>query len=227
MQPFIGKKLLFLVAHPDDETFTAAGTMYENHLHGGENYIICATSGERGKSHITRPITFKELSQMREKELKAAAKYLKVKGLYFLHFPDTKLNQKTEQLAVKSEELIRKIKPDYIISFGPDGMSGHLDHIAAGQVAKALAKKLKLPFLAFGASPALRQRFGKVKKRRRYGKYAKSVRHALPNVKIKIDLKHKAKAFSFHKSQFGPSTIFVNMPKSVQKSFMDYEYFVK
>jgi len=47
MLDFLGKTLLFVVAHPDDESFTSAGTMWQNRLAGGKNYIICATYGKK------------------------------------------------------------------------------------------------------------------------------------------------------------------------------------
>jgi LmbE family N-acetylglucosaminyl deacetylase len=227
MQKFIGKKLLFIVAHPDDESFTSGGTMWENHLAGGENYIICATLGERGKSHMTKPVTQSQLKKIRKQELTAVAKFLKVNGLYFFSFPDAGLKEKASQFSVKTEALIKKIKPDYILSFGPDGMSGHLDHIAAGAVSRSLAKKLKIPFLAFGAPPALRKQFKKIITRRRFGKYAANVTHAIPNIKIKIDFKHKLQTLKFHKSQVGQSTLFAPAPKLPSSVFRGYEYFVK
>ncbi len=144
MIPFLGKNLLFLVAHPDDESFSSAGTIWENHRRGGKNYIVCATLGERGKSHIERQVTQARLKKIRKQELSAVARFLKVDDLYFFNFPDTKVKDHIPALTIKTEQLIKKIAPDYILSFGPDGMSGHLDHIAVGAVAQKLAKKLKI-----------------------------------------------------------------------------------
>ena len=44
----LGRKIVWLFAHPDDECYLAAGTIYENYRNGGENYLICATAGEQG-----------------------------------------------------------------------------------------------------------------------------------------------------------------------------------
>ena len=216
-----------MVAHPDDESFTSAGTMWQNRLAGGKNYIICATYGEKGSAHLKKPVTQRMLKKIRGNELRQVAKFLKIDGLYFFNLPDTKVSSKTKIFLLKTLDVIKKLKPDYIFSFGPDGISGHLDHIAAGKVAKMAAKKLKIPFLAFGASPAIRNRFEQIKARRKHGRYAKNISHPAPNTKVKINLKIKRSTLDFHKSQFGQSTMFADMPKALKKGFMDYEYFIK
>lgn len=227
MEKFLGTKLLFVVAHPDDESFVAAGTILKNRALEGKNYIICATMGEKGKSHLKQPMNEAELKKIRKRELERAAKFLKIDGLFFLNLPDTKVLESISALAKKTEQLIKKIKPNYIFSFGPDGISGHLDHVAAGKATQKLAEKLKIPFIAFGAPPSLRNQFKKIKARRRHGKYAKTIKHALPNLKIAIDAKQKFKTLNFHKSQFGESTLSASLPKVIKDGFMVYEYFVK
>ena len=226
MVTFLGKKLLFVVAHPDDESFTAAGTIWQNHLLAGKNYIFCATKGERGKSHFIKPVSQARLKQIREREIRAVAKFLKVDGLFFDGLPDTKVSLYSKQLAKKMGKYIKILKPDYIFSFGLDGISGHLDHIATGIVARQTAKKYHLPFVAFAASPAIRHNFENIKARRKHGKYAKLIRHALPNLKLKVDRTIKLKTLSFHKSQAGPSTLAASFAHSVKNSFLNFEYFI-
>ncbi len=227
MLKFLGKTLLFVVAHPDDESFTAAGTMLQNRKQGGKNYIACATFGEKGQSHLSKPVSENQLKRLRKQELEQAAKYLKVNGLFFLNLPDTKVQGNLRILQTKLGRIIKKLRPDYVFGFGPDGISGHLDHIAAGRAAQAAAKKLKLPFIAFAASPALIKSFAGVKTRRKHGKYAKAVKHAAYNLKVKINYSDKLRTLKFHKSQFGQSTMLADFPKSVRKGFMAYEYFVQ
>jgi LmbE family N-acetylglucosaminyl deacetylase len=227
MQKFFGKKLLFVVAHPDDESFAAAGTIFQNHKLGGKNYIICATLGEKGKSHMPKAVSQTQLKKIRRRELERAAKFLKVDGLFFFNIPDTQVSKNLKTFSKKTQNLAKKIQPDYIFGFGPDGWSGHLDHIASGKAAKKLAKKLKIPFLAFSAPPEFIKRFQQIKNRRRNGKYAKTVKHAVPNIKVGVNSARKLESFKFHKSQFGASTMLADFPKSVKKGVMAYEYFIK
>lgn len=224
---FLGKKLLFIVAHPDDESFLAAGTVHQNYLAGGKNYIICATFGEQGRAHLKKPLTTKQLASLRKEELIKVSKFLKVDGLFFLNLPDTKLSENNHLMSLKAEKIIKKLRPDFIFGFGPDGISGHMDHIVAGEVTKKLAKQYKLPYLAFAASPTFVKNFNLTKKRRAHGKYSKNIVHKKPNLKIKINYKIKHKAFLFHKSQFGSKTLLQDFPEQVRNDFMAYEYYVK
>lgn len=224
---FLGKKLLYIVAHPDDESFLAAGTAHKNREAGGKNYIICATYGEQGRSHLKAPMTTKQLGLVRKNEIQKVAKYLKIDGLHFLGLPDTKVKENMQLFSKKADAFIKKINPDYIIGFGPDGISGHMDHIAAGEVSKKLANKNKIPYLAFGASPEFVKNFHKTMRRRAHGKYGNNITHAKPNIKIAIDYKNKIKAFKFHKSQFGSKTLLQDFPKKVRDDFMAYEYYIE
>ena len=227
MQEFLGKKLLFIVAHPDDESFLAAGTIHQNYLAGGKNYLICATFGEQGRAHLKKPATTKQLAAMRKAELIKVSKFLKLDGLFFFSLPDTQVNKNKDLMFKKSLAVIKKVKPDVVIGFGADGISGHMDHIAAGQVANKLAKQSKLPYLAFAASPTFVKNFKLTSKRRAHGKYGKNIVHKKPNMKIKINYAKKIQAFKFHKSQFGSKTLLQDFPKQVKDDFMAYEYFIK
>lgn len=217
---------MFVVAHPDDESFLAAGAIHQNRLAGGTNYIVCATLGEQGKSHLKRPISKAALKKIRKQEVTKAAKFLKVDGLYFLNLNDTKLKEQKKTLSAKTEKLIKQVKPEYLLSFGPDGISGHMDHIITGKITKLLAKKYHIPFAAFAASPTIRNNFDNIKARRKHGKYATHVSHAVPNLKLKVNTQVKQKTLGFHKSQAGPSTLAGSFSKPVKNSFLNYEYFI-
>ncbi len=225
LRSFLGKRLLVLVAHPDDESFAAAGTIHKNREAGGKNAIICVTRGERGKSHLARPHTSRELKAIRSKELEAAARFLKVMELRILDFPDGRVTENKNKIYERCLPLARCLKPDVILSFGPDGISGHLDHIAVGSVAKKIARDLKVPFIAFAASPHLVKNFRSLEQRRKFGVYSKSVRHAAHDLKIAVNSKIKSKTLRFHRSQIGDVGQFRSENRVIAKNFLRYEYF--
>ena len=226
---FLGKKLLFITAHPDDESYAASGTIDANNKAGGESYLICATLGDRGKGHLLKPLTKSELKKKRKKELESAAKFLKIKGLFILTFPDGGVMERKPAIYKKVIKIAEEIRPEYIISFGKDGGSGHLDHIAIGDVSAKIAKKLRVPFIAFTMSPKRANAFKKAPrvfiKRRRFGKYAKNIIHAKPNMKVKIDRKIKIKAVGFHKTQLGGKKPFSHFPKQLANEWLSHEYY--
>ena len=227
MNEILGKKILFVTAHPDDESYTVAGTILRNHEAGGASYVACATFGERGKSHLKRKVTSRQLKTLRKNELLAASKYLRVSGLLMPGLPDTELGRKSNQDIFYNKLLpfAEKHRPELIISFGKDGISGHIDHISVGKVAKEVAKKLKLPFLTFAAPPALHKSIEALKKRRMHGKYVKTLKPHPHDIEIKVDPKKKLKALQFHKSQLSVEGPFAEFPPKAVRQLLSKEYF--
>jgi LmbE family N-acetylglucosaminyl deacetylase len=71
---------------------------------------------------------------MREAELLNACRELGVSEVHLLGYPDGKLDQVDCRSATESiSRLIRRIKPDVVMTFGPEGGYGHPDHIAISQ----------------------------------------------------------------------------------------------
>lgn len=120
-------------AHPDDEAFGPGGTIAKL-AKDNEIHIICCTDGDHQE---------KGLKNIRDKELLESAKILGVKKVHFLDFIDGNLcNNLYHQLADKIKEKLDKIRPETIITFAPDGVSGHLDHITVTSVVDWLFDKL-------------------------------------------------------------------------------------
>jgi LmbE family N-acetylglucosaminyl deacetylase len=227
MNEILGKRILFVTAHPDDESYTVAGTILRNHDAGGTSYVACATFGERGKSHLKKQVTSRQLKILRKKELLAASKYLKVSGLLMPGLPDAELRIKSNQDAFYKKLLpfAEKHLPALIISFGKDGISGHIDHISVGKVAKKAAQKLKVPFLTFSAPPELHKSIEALKRRRRHGRYVKTLKRQPHNIEIKVDPKKKLKAIRLHKSQFGVEGPFAEFSAKAVRQLLSKEYF--
>ncbi|HSP06650.1 MAG TPA: PIG-L deacetylase family protein, partial [Acidobacteriota bacterium] len=222
MKRILGEKILFVTAHPDDESYLAAGTMLKNHQAGGTSYVACATFGEKGKSHIKGTVTSKQLKRLRKRELLAVSKFLKVSGLLMPGLPDAELGKKSNQDAFFKKLLAfaSKHRPSLVISFGKDGISGHVDHISVGKVAKEVARELKVPFLAFSAPPELHKSIEVLKRRRKHGKYVKALKHQTHDIEIPINPTVKLKALRFHKSQHGSKGPFADFPPKTVKQFL-------
>lgn len=223
---FLGSKIAVIVAHPDDESFLASGTILKNNQVGGQSFIICATAGERGKSHLKKKITAQELKIIRCKELEKVAKFLKTK-LVLLNFPDAKLKRNKSALFNKILPIVKKISPDFIISFGKDGISGHLDHITIGEVSKRIAQKLKIPFVASAAPPSLSKSKSELIKRREHGRYVKTLNHQVHNTKVKVNPNLKLKVLKFHQSQLDQNNPFSNIPLKATREILSAEYFIQ
>lgn len=223
----IGKRLLFIIAHPDDESFLACGTIRKNFESGGQSFILCATLGEKGTSHLKKKLSATELKKVRKAELSAAAKYLGVTKLHTFQFPDTELLAHKQRLYTELLPISKKCNPDFIISFGADGITGHLDHISIGEVANKISRKLKKPFLNFAISPKLYKSAKRwLGQKRKEGKYVNDFEYKQPHIKIPIDGKVKLKAFGLHKSQMDGNKPFSGIPKTAVSELLKAEYYV-
>jgi LmbE family N-acetylglucosaminyl deacetylase len=132
--------LLAIFAHPDDESIAAGGTLTRHAALGWRTALICATRGERGPISDESLADYENLGEVRERELRAACAILGVEWLQFLDLEDggvaaalgAEAEEKTLEKIVRA---IRELRPQKVITFGPDGLYGHEDHIAIGQLA--------------------------------------------------------------------------------------------
>lgn len=127
-----------VLAHPDDESLGAGGTLVKYAQEGIETYLVTATRGERGRFGDKEHPGLEIVGQTREGELLAAAKELGIKEVHFLDYIDGDLdkadhNEVIEKIVVH----LRRIKPHVVITFGADGAYGHPDHIAISQFTTA------------------------------------------------------------------------------------------
>lgn len=130
------KRILFLMAHPDDETFGPGGTIARYARSGAEVRLGTATRGEAGMLGDP-PVTDREhLGEVRAGELMSAAEILGISSVHFLGFLDGQLaTVPREQLVERAVELIRRLRPHVLVGFGPEGVSRHADHKVMCEVA--------------------------------------------------------------------------------------------
>jgi len=132
-------RLLAVFAHPDDESMGMGGTLAKYSAGGVETYLVCASRGERGwfGPEEQNP-GLERLGQLREKELACAGEVLGLKEIHYLGYVDGEVDQADAPEAIgKIAAHIRRIKPQVVVTFPPDGNYGHPDHIAVGQFTSA------------------------------------------------------------------------------------------
>lgn len=120
-------------AHPDDETYLTAGIMATAIRNGQRVVCVTATKGEAGSQDEERwpPAT---IAEIREKELIEALSILGVTEHHWLGYVDGHCHEVDDAEALgKVRHFIEEIQPDSVLTFGPDGDTGHLDHIAVSR----------------------------------------------------------------------------------------------
>ena len=134
-------RLLAILAHPDDETLGVGPTLAKYAAEGVEVFLLTATRGQSGRFRGIRPDDARHpgpvaLAGIRESELRAAAGVLGVREVTVLDYHDRALDRANalEAVACLTDHL-RRIRPDVVVTFPPDGAYGHPDHIAISQFA--------------------------------------------------------------------------------------------
>jgi LmbE family N-acetylglucosaminyl deacetylase len=126
--------LLFLLAHPDDETFIAGGTIAKYAAAGTEIGLVCATRGQRGKTGDV--CSRGDLARVREAELRDAARILGVRHLEILDYEDQALaSAPPDEIRRAMVAALRRQRPEIAVTFDPNGMNLHTDHIAISRFA--------------------------------------------------------------------------------------------
>jgi len=130
-------RLAGVFAHPDDDSYVLGGSLL---LHPGElePALVFATSGEAGPIAPGSAATRETLGAVREGEHRDFLEAVGHPGAAtrFLRHPDYHLPEVPfGELVAQVEEVLAQTRPQVVVSFGPDGLTSHHDHIRAGQAA--------------------------------------------------------------------------------------------
>jgi LmbE family N-acetylglucosaminyl deacetylase len=130
-------RVVGVFAHPDDDTYGVAGSLARHAAEDLELTVVMATSGDAGRIADPSLATRQSLGAVREAEDLAAWRALGMEpDVRFLRHPDGGLDRfPKEQLAAEVLAVLEETKAHLVITFGPDGITGHADHIAIGAAA--------------------------------------------------------------------------------------------
>ena len=224
----LGKRLLVITAHPDDESFCAAGILRQQADAGAQILLICLTKGERGMSHVKRKTTAAALKKRRARELRVAARILGVRHVLHWDGGDGRVMERMAPLMVRTQKEAKRFQPDVAMSFGPDGITGHQDHVAAGRIGERIAKTHRIPFFAFALSPTLTQgNMQWLTSKRRATTYLPRMHYARPTHRIAIRGAIKRRALAAHRSQMDGAHVLSAYSKQAVAELLRAEYLVQ
>ena len=137
------RRLLYVLAHPDDESFGSAGTIARYVAEGVEVSLICTTNGDVGTVAPEFMEGHDSITDVRLSELSCAAEVLQLKHVITFGYrdsgmagspdnqhPDSLHSADTDKVAERITKVIRELKPHVVVTFDPFGGYGHPDHIA-------------------------------------------------------------------------------------------------
>ncbi len=127
--PWTLGSVLGVWGHPDDEGYLSAAHMMRALSAGHHVTCVTATRGELGSPDPERWPPGEPLAEVRTAELYAALGVLGVEDHVWLDYPDGGCaDVDPAEGAARVLEQLRRTRPDTVLTFGPDGMTGHSDH---------------------------------------------------------------------------------------------------
>lgn len=120
--------ILGIWAHPDDEAYLSGGLMAMARDHGSRVVCVTATRGELGTPD---PVAWPphRLAAARTEEMARCLEILGVTEHHWLDYRDGQCPAVPPSEAVERLcDIIEQVRPDTVLTFGPDGITGHEDH---------------------------------------------------------------------------------------------------
>ena len=153
--------LLAFFSHPDDE-IPVGSLLARCAAEGHDVYVVSITSGQKGyRPHFDMPAG-DELGAVREAELRCSARALGIHEPFLLGFQDQGISthDAAQEVAARLREIIGRTRPEVVLTWGPDGITGHPDHRMTSNIATIVLqqhsllawKPSKLYYLAFPES---------------------------------------------------------------------------
>jgi LmbE family N-acetylglucosaminyl deacetylase len=140
------KRILFALAHPDDESFGSGGTIARYVAEGAEVTLICATGGEAGTVDPALLAQGETIRDLRQRELRCAETTLGIQETWLLGYRDSGMvgspdnahpesfcraaEQDPESVVRRIAAILRQVRPQVVVTFNRYGGYGHPDHIA-------------------------------------------------------------------------------------------------
>ena len=166
LQPGELGSVLGIWAHPDDEAYLMAGTALAAAAAGSTIACVTATAGDAGESADEDRWPRAQLGTIRRREIADSLAVLAIEDHIWLDLDDGGVADVDQSTGVGLlAAAIERVQPDTVLTFGPDGMTGHPDHIAIGDwatKAAAMVRGDRCQVLAATKTPAWLEAFAQV-----------------------------------------------------------------
>ena len=262
-------RLLACFAHPDDEAFPVGGALAAHARRGVDVRLLTTTLGEEGEIRQEGSATRETLGQIRRVELSCAVQALGLgsndvwayrdsgmQGWESNRHPQAFINASAAEVVERLVLELRRFRPQVALTFGPDGLYGHPDHIAISQHATEAFHLAADPDafphqLTGGLEPYRPQRlFYSVRPRGFRGEWAAALREqgidwprptpeqerqGVPEDEIHLELdvsgdgvmETKMACILCHRTQVAPDWPYHRVPRQVAARILGREFYVR
>jgi N-acetyl-1-D-myo-inositol-2-amino-2-deoxy-alpha-D-glucopyranoside deacetylase len=255
--------LMAVHAHPDDEAISTGGVLARYADEGLRTVVVTCTGGEVGEIADSIPATRETLADVRRRELERACAILRVGRLHLLGYRDSGMmgapdnehpssfyRASLEEATGRLVALIRRDRPQVLVTYDERGFYGHPDHIRANQItvaafdaaadparwpeAGAPWRPAKLYYTAVGRS-AIRDLTLLLKEAGIEAPFEGGPEEepeiGIPDelittrVDVSAQVERKRQALMAHGSQMGPEVFFASMPPALFHRIFGQESF--
>lgn len=257
-----GFTLMTVHAHPDDESISTGGILARYEDQGAQTVLVYCTGGEAGDiqdPEFVPPYPGMSMEEIRKYEMQKAVQVLRISSLHHLGYRDSGMqgtpdNDHPEALARadlleavgKLVAIIRKTRPQVIVTYNERGTYGHPDHIMANRITQGAFESAGNPgFHCPGASEPWQpvKLYYTAISRVRLQMMARLARErgeepsfnpdllGTPDeritavVDVRKYLDRKFEALLCHKSQLSPNNFFRRVPEELREEAFGYESF--
>ena len=254
--------LLAVHAHPDDESISTGGILAKYSAKGFRTVLAYGTRGEAGDILNPQFVSSKpglNIKEIRAIELESAVKVLAVGSVYFLGYRDSGMAGSPEnhhpqafaradigEATTRLVEIVRRVRPQVIVTYNEKGTYLHPDHIMANRVTlRAFQASADPQFeidealdpwqptkLYYTAIPLERiRRMYRIAKEQGedpgfdpevIGTIEKKIS---ASVDVRKYLSQKLEALNCHQSQMNPNSVIRRMSEEFREEVMGYEHF--
>jgi LmbE family N-acetylglucosaminyl deacetylase len=152
--------LMVVHAHPDDESSQTGGTLARYAAAGCRTVLVTCTDGAQGDAAAegAKPGQAghdpRRVAEHRAVELESAARALGVRDLVTLGYPDSGVSDDGDSavdsfsareltpMVTRMVGLMRRFAPDVVVTYPPNGLSGHPDHVRTHDLVVAAHREL-------------------------------------------------------------------------------------
>lgn len=233
------RRVLVVVAHPDDETFGCGSIVLHARSAGIEVHVLCATRGEQGE--VTPGVTVPDggVGVLREAELRAAARVLGVHGVHTLAYLDSGMEGEPGRGTLCAappalveddiSDVVACLLPDLLVTL--DGGDGHRDHVAVRDATLRVAATFRLPAYLHCLPRSVMSRWADhVATVDPDSAYLRGLELGTPDDQVthRLDtsehLDRRWRAIRAHRSQTSP---FEGLPEELQRAFLTQEHLIE
>ncbi len=225
-QLFDAKRVAVVMAHPDDESFLTAGIVHRIVATGGVVWLLCATAGEQGKAYVAEEL-HAGLGALRRKELQDVVSLLGIERCSVLGIPDGQVKAHIAALTDACRQWIRDMQPSVALSFDADGFTGHGDHIAVYDAARAVCEDVGVPFAKVSMPPApwCDEIKAVLERKRIHGVYDATAVNSAPVLHVPVSAEQKLAAIRSYSTQLRGLDPYNLFRPECAEHFLQNEYF--